>query len=623
METLQHFYSRILTWDNLIKRGYFNITKDKGIRNHVNVFDNPYAKYDSLFAGYFNLEGLVQNESVYKIVKDSVNNKNVNKLKSTTPIIYTTPKDENTRRPFKYPNFFSYCLLVNQLSSDETKDEIIKAFVNNEHSMSKFFGYSPYNFEVTHRMQDFILIGHSHFFKTDFSTFYPSFYTHALAWLIMGKKEAKTNHCTTFLGNRLDKLIELEQDSETHGIPTGNLVTNIVIEYAMTFFDEKLEKALKDTTVDFYRYVDDIYFGYNDPEDLIKIKKALQTLTVEYDLELNDKKVTEISYNEINRGSKLLNYFANLRLNHTIKIIQFLKLFNNYYATADEEFLAEVKGAKKLFCSSLQYFLNSLNKANQKNALKTLVKTTTEYELPFFFKIIQLVLDDTSVAERFIHLLEEIQKEERNLWPNDSSQRVVSEYCKNIFTKKPMNYRMNHILMTSLRQNHSEEAYLIFILMQKLDLNPSIEQSIEQLKIIFGLEKQDQKQNNIPKYLDNIDDFNWLMILKKILQIMDADNDSIYQNIYFKIINVFHSMLYTDHLGSYFETKHWLLKYELVYTYEIGNSNFRNYVDDFYSLKGNHNLINIFKLDTFDNVSASQINKFYINLLRNNYSFSG
>ncbi|MEN2363255.1 hypothetical protein ABC626_06950, partial [Lactobacillus helveticus] len=71
METLQHFYSRILTWNNLIKRGYFNITKDKGIRNHVNVFDNPYAKYDSLFAGYFNLEGLVQNESVYKIVKDS------------------------------------------------------------------------------------------------------------------------------------------------------------------------------------------------------------------------------------------------------------------------------------------------------------------------------------------------------------------------------------------------------------------------------------------------------------------------------------------------------------------------------------------------------------------------
>lgn len=63
--------------------------------------------------------------------------------------------------------------------------------MSNKHSMSKFFGYNPYNFEVTHRMQDFILIGHSHFFKTDFSTFYHSFYTHALAWLIMTKNKAK------------------------------------------------------------------------------------------------------------------------------------------------------------------------------------------------------------------------------------------------------------------------------------------------------------------------------------------------------------------------------------------------------------------------------------------------
>ena len=314
METLEHFYSRIITWDNLVERGYFNITKDKGAKNSISIFDNPYAKYDSLFAGYFNLKGLVQNKSAYTEVKNSVNNLNVNKLHSTLPIIYTIPKDKNTRRPFKYPNFFSYCVLINELVSNETKNEIIEAFINNKHSMSKFFGYNPYNFEVTHRMQDFILIGHSHFFKTDFSTFYPSFYTHAIAWLTMGKKVAKDNRSTTHLGNRLDRLIELEQDNETHGIPTGNLITNIIIEYAMTFFDSELENALKETTVDFYRYVDDIYFGYSTSEDLLKIKKALQNLAVKYDLELNNKKVTKISYNEINRSSKLINYLIHIML---------------------------------------------------------------------------------------------------------------------------------------------------------------------------------------------------------------------------------------------------------------------------------------------------------------------
>ncbi|EEJ71505.1 RNA-directed DNA polymerase [Lactobacillus ultunensis] len=618
MKSLESFYSYIISWDNLIKRGYFNITKDKKQKNVVEIFDNPYAKYDSLFAGDFNLNSLIQNKKAYEDVKDNISKATVKRLKSTIPIIYTIPKDKNTRRYFKYPNFYSYCALVNELVQEKNKTEIIKALINDRHSMSKFFGYLPYNFEVTHRMQDYILIGHSHFFKTDFSTFYPSFYTHALAWLIMGKAEAKKNRRKDHLGNRLDKFVESEQDDETHGIPTGNLVTNIVIEYAMSFFDKELEALLRETTVDFYRYVDDIYFGYDDPKDLAEIKNALQILTVKYDLELNNKKVSSISYSEINQGSKLLNYFTNMYFNKTIKVSQFVKLFNSYFAVADEEFLNGVKGAKKIFCASLQFFLQSLSKSNQKNALRALVKTRTNYELPFIFKIIQLVLDDTNIAERFVHLIEEIQKEERKNWSNDPSKRVVSCYIKDVLSKAPMNTRLYRMLLTSLQQNKSEEAYFIFILMQKFNWTLST----DQLRQILGINIDDKAEQQIPAYLDDIDDFNWLMIFEKILSHMNQDLNN--SDFYYNIINILYSMLGPQdedkNVGNYFQTKHWLLKYELIYTYEYGNSNFKKHVDSF--LSKNSDKVNIFMIQTFDNNSASNVNKFYIDLLKNRYSFS-
>lgn len=624
MEDIDHFYSRIINWDNLIQRGYFNITKDKGYRDLYSLLNNPYAKYDSLFAGYFNLKGLIENKTAYQFVKDSIQNLKLVKknhkinssIKPTTPILYTIPKDSNVRRPLKYPNFYSYCILVNEITKDINKEKIIWQLKNDKHSMSKFFTYKPYDFEVTHRMQDYILVGHFYFFKTDFSTFYHSFYTHALAWLIEKKDNAKKHRDLTYFGNMIDKLIEFEQDGETHGVPTGNLVTNIVIEYAMSFFDKELEDRLSETTVDFYRYVDDIYFGYDNPKDLIKIKKALQDLTVKYAIELNNTKTESISYNEINRSSQLLDYFANIKIHKVESIKRFSKIFNNFFAIANEEILSGIKGSKKLLFSSLQYFLHSLNKANQKKALKALIKTTSNIELPFIFKLIQLALNDSRIAERFIHLLEEIQKEEKTIWPQDENERIVSVYLHKEFNKEQLNSRLNYQLLHYLRENKSEEAYFIFVLMQKLDWNLSV----NQLAKIMNISTSSYQIND--DYLARIDDFNWLMILENLIRIMNReDNTSSNVVILYDSIEKIDSILNDSDINNYFGTKHWLLKYELIYIYKYGNTNLNKYVDDFYSLSGNKN---IFDISTFRNDSSnSNVNRFFIGLLDNGYSFSG
>ena len=624
MEDIDHFYSRVISWDNLIQRGYFNITKDKGYKDLYSLLNNPYAKYDSLFAGYFNLKGLIENKTAYQFVKNSIQNlnlvKDINKkrIKPTIPILYTIPKDSNVRRPLKYPNFYSYCILVNELTKDTNKQKIIYQLKNDKHSMSKFFTYKPYDYEVTHRMQDYVLIGHSYFFKTDFSTFYHSFYTHARAWLIEKKDNAKKHRNLTYFGNMVDKLIEFEQDAETHGVPTGNLVTNIVMEYAMSFFDKELEDRLSKTTVDFYRYVDDIYFGYDDPKDLIEIKRTLQDLTVKYAIELNNTKTKSISYNEINRSSQLLDYFANIKIRKIESIERFSKIFNNFFAIANEEILSGIKGSKKLLFSSLQYFLHSLSKLNKKNALKALIKTTSDVEFPFILKIIQLALNDSRIAERFIHLLEEIQKEEKDIWPQDENERIVSVYLHKIFERDPLNSRLNYQLLHCLRENKSEEAYFIFVLMQKLEWNLSI----EQLARIMNISSRNGSNQVSDDYLVQIDDFNWLMILENLIIIMNKENNaSSNVAILCKAIEKIDSILSQTDVNNYFGTKHWLLKYELIYIYEYGDTKLNKYVDDFYSSSNNKN---IFDISTFENnPSNSKVNKFFIGLLNNGYSFSG
>ena len=344
----------------------------------------------------------------------------------------------------------------------------------------------------------------------------------------------------------------------------------------------------------------------------------MQDLTVKYAIELNNTKTKSISYNEINRSSQLLDYFANIKIRKIESIERFSKIFNNFFAIANEEILSGIKGSKKLLFSSLQYFLHSLSKLNKKNALKALIKTTSDVEFPFILKIIQLALNDSRIAERFIHLLEEIQKEEKDIWPQDENERIVSVYLHKIFERDPLNSRLNYQLLHCLRENKSEEAYFIFVLMQKLEWNLSI----EQLARIMNISSRNGSNQVSDDYLVQIDDFNWLMILENLIRIMNKENNaSSNVAILCKAIEKIDSILSQTDVNNYFGTKHWLLKYELIYIYEYGDTKLNKYVDDFYSSSNNKN---IFDISTFENnPSNSKVNKFFIGLLNNGYSFSG
>lgn len=134
---------------------------------------------------------------------------------------------------------------------------------------------------------------YSYLVKTDIKNFYPSIYTHALAWVLHGKKKARAElHNYKLLGNRLDKLFQNANDGCTNGIPIGPAVSDVAAELITAFVDRRLSKSLSKHGIDCaaFRFKDDYRFLVKSESDGRAIVKHLQSALRELNLELNEGK---------------------------------------------------------------------------------------------------------------------------------------------------------------------------------------------------------------------------------------------------------------------------------------------------------------------------------------------
>ena len=86
----------------------------------------------------------------------------------------------------------------------------------------------------------------SHLAVTDIQNFYPSVYTHSLAWAVDGRRVIKANQHNTrdYVGNRIDKLFQSAHNNQTNGIPIGSMVSDMAAELVLTDVDERLGQVL-------------------------------------------------------------------------------------------------------------------------------------------------------------------------------------------------------------------------------------------------------------------------------------------------------------------------------------------------------------------------------------------
>jgi len=146
---------------------------------------------------------------------------------------------------------------------------------------------------------------YNHLTVTDIKNFYPTIYTHSIAWAFHGKlkmKKCENRKEYKFLGNKLDKLFQNSRDGQTNGIPVGSIVSDIVAETLLTNVDNELSEIIKKDKlfkqVLITRYRDDYRILSKTEDQGRKILQYLnKILKKEYDLDINSDKTN--TYNDI------------------------------------------------------------------------------------------------------------------------------------------------------------------------------------------------------------------------------------------------------------------------------------------------------------------------------------
>lgn len=136
---------------------------------------------------------------------------------------------------------------------------------------------------------------YTHLVKADIKNFYPSIYTHSIAWALHGRSKVRKPaniHNYSLLGNRLDKLFQNANDGCTNGLPIGPVVSDIAAEIIAAAVDRELTRQIRSFGIDCVavRFKDDYRILTKSDNDARAIIKALQTSLKTYNLELSDEK---------------------------------------------------------------------------------------------------------------------------------------------------------------------------------------------------------------------------------------------------------------------------------------------------------------------------------------------
>ncbi len=121
--------------------------------------------------------------------------------------------------------------------------------------------------------------------KADISSCYPSIYSHAIPWALVGfseAKKAKSDYGKWF--NQVDKRQMTLCRSETSGLPIGPATSNILAEIILARVDDKLRGYT------YCRYIDDFTGYFETHKKAIEFILKLSTELELFKLRLNDKK---------------------------------------------------------------------------------------------------------------------------------------------------------------------------------------------------------------------------------------------------------------------------------------------------------------------------------------------
>lgn len=447
----------------LVRYGYYDITiKNKKMNTEKVEIENDYGKSDSFYFKVFNMESFSEYLRGHDLKKFFKYGKSI----STEPVYFSIPKNINSRRQYKMPNLYSY-MALNYYMCDQKK-EFVDVFVSNKFSTSKFFNQLNFDYSTTQEISQTLLYGGVKKLYLDLSNFYHTLYTHSIPWMMTGKAEAKKDRKNGF-ANTLDKLITSCQYDETHGIPTGNLLSRIIAELYMCHFDKRMEN----NNFIYTRYVDDVVFPFTLEAEKEDFLKEFSLICRENNLLVNDNKTRVDNFPFINKSSKsnIFSFFENLTLkNSDEKWIKEISNFIDY--CINEESLGNKGAIKSIFPVIKNTFKNKKISSAKLNNIFSKKDIITDFNI--FEKILDLSLKDSRLTNKFLIFFE-------NMSSLGFSSISASEIVKKYFSvnsssigRKIDYYHKNHF---------NQELYQILLYAVEFEIDNLLTQE-ELLKLI-------------------------------------------------------------------------------------------------------------------------------------------
>lgn len=246
----------------------------------------------------------------YKTIQSANNNSKIKhknsynyNLMPTDPEIISKPKRGYERRYIHVTHPIPQSLLCREISNNI--NTIYKWLSKNIYCIDRISisdknerSINNINFIAHNIKKNFIKSTSDWILTTDITRFYPSIYTHSIAWAAYGKEKVKKNIklYDGSLAGRLDTLVRHCNRNQTVGIPIGPETSRIISEIISCDIDTKFQskfKKLDQKKVD--RLQDDWMIGINTLEEAEAVLSNISQIYKYYGLDINGSK-TSISH---------------------------------------------------------------------------------------------------------------------------------------------------------------------------------------------------------------------------------------------------------------------------------------------------------------------------------------
>jgi hypothetical protein len=214
-------------------------------------------------------------------------------------IRYSSMRNINIPRQMAIPEPFVYAALCNfiKINWDKIQEHFKENTKKDKYKVSRIhirkikdkcslFEMNYKNYENDGSPEQDLIIRSKYIAIADISKCFPSIYSHAIAWSLVGKSHAKTNRNPANWFNELDFRTRNVKYGETNGVLIGPHASNLISEIILT----KVDKELKKKGFEYIRHIDDYTCYTKSYEEAEKFFLDLSTELSKYELSLNLKK---------------------------------------------------------------------------------------------------------------------------------------------------------------------------------------------------------------------------------------------------------------------------------------------------------------------------------------------